>query len=211
MILVTVGTSPYPFDRLLTAVATLGPNEDVVAQCGVSTVRPSCATCVDFLPPAQWNSLMQKARVTVMHAGVGSVAASLRHGKRPIIVPRLASHGEQIDDHQLHFARQLARAGLATSLECCDQLEQVVANEHPPRDPTGPSPKLIAELIAQIAPNVPLASPPPQPNERLARAKERASRSGRWRASRGCGPAPHGNAGPAPARCPVQGREDEPN
>lgn len=116
MILVTIGTSD-PFDRLLAAVALLPPGEEIVAQCGDSTVRPANARCVSFLGFGELNALIVSARIVVTHAGAGSVITALSAGRRPIVVPRLRRYGEAVDDHQVEFGRSLAAAGLATIVE----------------------------------------------------------------------------------------------
>lgn len=116
MILVTIGTSD-PFDRLLAAVALLPPGEEIVAQCGDSSVRPANARCVGFLAFDELTDLVGRARVVVMHAGAGSVLTALAAGRRPIVIPRLRRHGEAVDDHQVEFGRSLAAAGLVTMVE----------------------------------------------------------------------------------------------
>jgi UDP-N-acetylglucosamine transferase subunit ALG13 len=125
-VLVTVGTSDTPFDRLLNAVERIG--ERLTVQHGPSSVRPEGARCFGVLPPEQLDGLIRLSRVVVTHAGIGSVAAALAHGRRPIVVPRLARLGEAVDDHQVSFARRLASAGLATLVENLDDLADVVAH-----------------------------------------------------------------------------------
>jgi UDP-N-acetylglucosamine transferase subunit ALG13 len=112
VILVTVGTNEARFDRLLRAVDGLGDGEELLVQHGPSTVRPAGARCVDFLPFDELAAEMRRARVVITHAGVGSTITSLLNGKRPVVVPRLASMGEAVDDHQVPFARRLHEAGL---------------------------------------------------------------------------------------------------
>ncbi len=70
---------------------------------------------------------VRRARVTVMHAGVGSMMAALTNGKRPVVVPRLARYGEAVDDHQVPLARRLEAAGLVTLVEDLDHLPDAVA------------------------------------------------------------------------------------
>jgi UDP-N-acetylglucosamine transferase subunit ALG13 len=126
VILVTIGTSD-PFDRLLAAVAKLPPGEEIVAQCGDSTVRPANARCVSFLGFDELNALILAARVVVMHAGAGSVLTAHAAGRRPVVVPRLRRYGEAVDDHQVEFGRSLAAAELVTLVEDPDDLPGVIA------------------------------------------------------------------------------------
>lgn len=112
MILVTVGTSDQPFDRLLDSVAPLSEREEVIVQHGASAVRPPGADCVAFLRYDDLLDRMRQARAIVTHAGVGSIMAARLVGKRPFVVPRLRDLGEAVDDHQLELATKLDEAGL---------------------------------------------------------------------------------------------------
>jgi UDP-N-acetylglucosamine--N-acetylmuramyl-(pentapeptide) pyrophosphoryl-undecaprenol N-acetylglucosamine transferase len=127
MIFVSVGTNEARFDRLLRAVAGLGAGEELVVQHGPSPVRPTGATCVDFLSFEQMTEHLARARVAVLHAGVGSVLAALAAGTRPVVVPRLQRHGEAVDDHQVGFGRRLHEEGLVVLVEDPAQLPEVVA------------------------------------------------------------------------------------
>jgi len=152
MILVTVGVSNIPFDRLVAAVDSLvAEDEAVIAQCGAARVRPERAVHFDFLPFEELEELVAKARAVVCHAGIGSVALCVSRGLHPIVVPRLSSLGECVDDHQLTFARRLAALGLATAIEDVDELADAVraAPSHQPA--TGLSSTLAYELIDYIS------------------------------------------------------------
>jgi UDP-N-acetylglucosamine transferase subunit ALG13 len=127
MIFVTVGTNEAAFDRLLRHLDGIADGEELVVQHGASSVRPSGATCLDFLPFDELSVLMRRARVVVTHAGVGSIVAALTNGKRPLVVPRLARYGEAVDDHQVPLARRLAGSGLVTLVEDVAELPQALA------------------------------------------------------------------------------------
>jgi UDP-N-acetylglucosamine transferase subunit ALG13 len=129
VILITLGTQAFPFDRLLRGLG--GVDEELVVQGGASTVRPEGATWFDYLPYPELLEHVRRARVVVSHAGVGSVMTVVAEGKRPVVVPRLQAHGEAVDDHQLPFARRLAEAGLVVLVEDPAQLPDVVT-ETPP-------------------------------------------------------------------------------
>jgi UDP-N-acetylglucosamine transferase subunit ALG13 len=117
VIFVTVGTNEARFDRLLHAVDALAVDEEIVAQCGSSPVRPSNARCVDFLHFDDMVEHIRRAQVVVAHAGVGTVLVALANGRRAIVVPRLQRYGEAVDDHQLGFARRLHEVGLVHLVE----------------------------------------------------------------------------------------------
>ena len=118
MIFVTVGTNEARFDRLLRAVSELDVDEPVVVQHGHSTpIAPPHAELVPFLAFDEMVATIRLARVVVTHAGVGSIMVALANERRPIVVPRLASKGEAVDDHQLQLGRRFAAAGLVTLVE----------------------------------------------------------------------------------------------
>jgi beta-1,4-N-acetylglucosaminyltransferase len=127
VIFVTVGTSNLRFDRLLKAVSSLELDERVVVQCGPGRSLVPRAVCVDYFGFADFECLIQEARVVVSHAGIGTVALCLQHGRRPFLVPRRRSLGEAADDHQLGFARRLAADGLAIAVEDVDELDAALA------------------------------------------------------------------------------------
>jgi UDP-N-acetylglucosamine transferase subunit ALG13 len=127
MIFVTVGTNEAPFDRLIRALERIPAGEPLVVQTGASAVRPAAATCFEHLPFDVLSDYVRRARTVVTHAGVGSVLVALSNGKRPVVVPRLARHGEAVDDHQLTFASRFARAGLVTLVEDEDALPEALA------------------------------------------------------------------------------------
>lgn len=128
MILVTTGTNEARFDRLISSLDSIPGHEEIIAQTGASAVRPARAKCVDFLPFDELSSLVQQARVVVMHAGIGSILLALSHGKRPIVVTRSKKHGEAVDDHQMPVALRFADAGLVTLLQDLEQLPSAVNN-----------------------------------------------------------------------------------
>ena len=147
-VLVTVGTNEAPFDRLVGAATGL-TGEPVIVQHGPSKIRPHGANSVDYLPFEEFDALVASARVVVTHAGIGSVAAALAHGRRPVVVPRLHRFGEAVDDHQSSFARRLADASLVTVVEDLDQLPEVVAMSDHSAAPTA-GPDLSLEIRAVL-------------------------------------------------------------
>jgi UDP-N-acetylglucosamine transferase subunit ALG13 len=146
-VLVTVGTNEAPFDRLLRGAATIR-EERLVVQYGSSRIRPAGAKCLDYVPFDAFDELVRSARVVVTHAGIGSVAAALAHGRRPVVVPRLHRFGEAVDDHQVFFAQQLEAAGLATVVDDVDTLADAVATgDHTAASKPGPD---LAAAIREV-------------------------------------------------------------
>ena len=118
MIFVSVGTNEARFDRLLRALAELPGDEALVVQHGHSSATSGeRVELVDFLSFDEMADAIQRCRVFVTHAGVGSVLVALSNGKRPVVVPRRKAFGEAVDDHQLQLGRRFAAAGLVTLIE----------------------------------------------------------------------------------------------
>jgi len=101
MIVVTVGTNPFP--RLVSAMdkyaGKLG--EVVLMQISRAQFEPQHGQVCDFLPDIQ--EYFERASVVVTHAGIGTVAEILRVGTPFVMVPRRAHLGEHFDDHQWQF------------------------------------------------------------------------------------------------------------
>lgn len=149
MILVTVGTSSTPFDRLVRAAGSLSETEPVIVQHGASAERPDVARCVATLPARELQALVAEARAVVTHCGVGSVLTALFAGRTPVVVPRLARHGEAVDDHQLELARRLDAIGLAVLVEDVAELADAVAAA-PEGVVRPPATRLVGDLRAYL-------------------------------------------------------------
>ena len=112
MILATVGTHEDPFDRLLKELdrlcATGAITEPVFCQSGYCTFEPAHVTCARQLPFEELQQKMREARVIITHGGPATIMQALAHGKVPLVVPRQASFGEHVDDHQVRFANKIS-------------------------------------------------------------------------------------------------------
>ena len=151
MILVTVGASNLPFDRLVEAADGLSAGgETVVLQYGAARVRPRRAVSFDYLPFTELQEWVSKARLVVCHAGIGSVGLCLSIGLHPIVVPRRKRLHECVDEHQVTFGRRLAELGLATTVEDVSQLPRAVRSASTRQARTGLSRQLADELIEYI-------------------------------------------------------------
>jgi exopolysaccharide biosynthesis glucuronosyltransferase PssE len=163
MIFATIGTTAR-FDRLLSALTHLDAAEELVVQCGDSSVRPAGATCVEFLSYDRLVELIGAASVVVAHAGVGTILTCLANGKRPIIVPRLARFGEAVDDHQVELSARLEQLGIVTVVG--DPGELPTAIESAPRHLTpgrlGAAPELVSSIRSFVESEVAARSAHPQ-------------------------------------------------
>jgi UDP-N-acetylglucosamine transferase subunit ALG13 len=150
MILVTLGTLHFPFDRLLRALEALPADEELVVQTRAPGRPPERARLVSDLPYDELVEEIRRARAVVCHAGVGSVLTVLANGKRPVVVPRLHRFGEAVDDHQLPFARRLANAGLVTLVEDVAALPEAVARAADAPPPAHAANRLALDLRATL-------------------------------------------------------------
>lgn len=135
MIFVTVGTHQQAFQRLLDGLVNL-PDDELVVQYGYG--RPPLGTeeAAAFFGYREVLERMERARVVVTHAGVGSILTALRVGHTPVVVPRLHSFGEHVDDHQVELVRRLEEEGRVLAAWDISELAGAVARV-PPRQAPG--------------------------------------------------------------------------
>lgn len=117
--LVTIGSEQFPFARGLEAAKD--------ALDGVATSWQTGNTPADGLglegevrawwPGSELATKAREADVVLTHAGVGSILMVLRTGRCPVVIPRLHSLGEHIDDHQLQLSNTLAERDLVVVAE----------------------------------------------------------------------------------------------
>jgi UDP-N-acetylglucosamine transferase subunit ALG13 len=112
---VTLGTmEDYSFRRLVDRVLALLPSEvEVLWQVGCTDVSDLPIAARRQIPAHALQEAVSAADVLIAHAGCGSSLSALAAGKLPVLVPRSATHGENVDDHQSLLAGELSRRGLA--------------------------------------------------------------------------------------------------
>ncbi|HEY3952565.1 MAG TPA: hypothetical protein VGM53_04260 [Streptosporangiaceae bacterium] len=124
-ILVTVGMGPWPFDRLIGAIAPLCTDHEVFAQTGTATVRPPCPHRA-FVPFGELQERLGKADVVITHAG-NTVRLVQRAHKVPIAVARQAGLGEMSNDHQVRYLRMEEASGPVIAMWDVARLAEAVA------------------------------------------------------------------------------------
>jgi UDP-N-acetylglucosamine transferase subunit ALG13 len=115
LIFLTVGNWHKGFDRLVKAVDELKARkditDDIIAQIGSGSYRPSNLKVIEYCSPNEFTKLVATSTIVISHAGMGTIGQAIKLGKCIIIIPRKASLGEHIDDHQYTTAKQLEVEG----------------------------------------------------------------------------------------------------
>ncbi len=112
---VSLGTSgSFGFRRLVERLVDIVPSDvEVLWQTGSTNVSRLGIESRASVPEAELASAIRDADAVVAHAGAGIALTILGAGKVPLLVPRLASRGEHVDDHQRQIADQMSLRGLA--------------------------------------------------------------------------------------------------
>ncbi|MDC9514548.1 glycosyltransferase [Pseudoalteromonas sp. CST5] len=114
IILVTVGTSQYDFDRLFEMLykQPLYNNDQVrwVIQAGHNKLKhsPAKGKVVDMITRSEMEQLVKSASLVISHCGIGSINQMLAYQKKVLFVPRVSKFNEFSDDHQLQIANEIS-------------------------------------------------------------------------------------------------------
>ena len=131
MILVTVGTVPQSFNRLLKTVDELVNKgkikEKVIMQIGNSTYEPKNVRWFRFTSNKEIDNLNRNARIVITHGGAGNILTALNYGKIIIAIPRLKKFNEHTDNHQLDLVRTLEKHGKIIAVYDIKDLEKAVS------------------------------------------------------------------------------------
>ena len=110
MILVTVGSQKFQFNRLLEKIDELIDKkvitDKVFAQIGVSDYKPKNYEYVEFTTQDEFNKLLDESNMVITHAGTGVIVNAVKKEKKVIAIPRLEKYGEHVDDHQILLIKQ---------------------------------------------------------------------------------------------------------
>ncbi len=140
-VFVTVGMGPWPFDRLLQALAPVCSRHDVFVQRGNSSVPLTCPSA-DFLGWSETQRRLREADVVITHAG-NTVRLVQRMGKIPIAIARESTRGEMRNDHQVEYLARERATGRMIALEgSLSELLDIV-EQHPETEA-----RMLAELGA---------------------------------------------------------------
>lgn len=139
-VLVTLGTEQFPFPRALDAARPALDGMDVAWQTGHT---PGLRLAGDARPWWSAADLGERARTSdaiITHAGVGSILMALRAGICPVVIPRLHSRAEHVDDHQLELAAALHARRLVVLAAPGDELAGALATATARRVSRAPDP-----------------------------------------------------------------------
>ena len=125
MIFVTVGTHNQGFYRLVKKADEIADSmgEEIIIQRGHTAYEPRYASFFDFDSRNEMRALIEKARMIVSHGGAGSIIFALSAGKPVIVVPRLKTYKEHVNEHQLELARALEEEGKVKAVYDIEELE----------------------------------------------------------------------------------------
>ena len=130
MILVTLGTGEYQFNRLMEAIQKQidkgNIKDKVVVQAGHTKFESKDMEIFDLIPIEEFNKLMSECDLLITHGGVGSITTGLQNNKKIIAASRLEKYGEVANDHQLQIIKNFSDAGYIISLDNFNDLGKVI-------------------------------------------------------------------------------------
>lgn len=130
LIFVTVGSRPYPFDRLFKKIDNLIEegiiNDDVFAQIGSSKYQPKNYEFSDYISQEEFISYIEKSDIVISHGASGSIVKALKANKKVIAVTRLEKYGEHIDDHQIQMNKAFEMNSLVLAVYEIDELKDAI-------------------------------------------------------------------------------------
>lgn len=119
MILVSVGTEQFPFNRLMNWINDLieegflrPDEEEIVIQYGACQFVPHGVKGYSILPQSEFHACLEKARLIIAHCGEGTIDLLAKFSKPFILVPRSVNFKEHVDDHQIELAEILEKRGV---------------------------------------------------------------------------------------------------
>ena len=127
MILVLLGTSPYPFNRLLIAVDEWSRHsrERVVVQSGSTPTEEVSLECHPFVDHSVILNWLEECELVICQGGFGSIGDSLRARRPTIVVPRRPELNEA-RHCQDELVAALAAKGLIIRLDDVKDLSHAI-------------------------------------------------------------------------------------
>lgn len=125
---VTVGNASQSFARLLEGVRQIASRlpQPVIVQHGHTPFQDGICRSMPFLGADEFMRHVHDADLLIMHAGAGSMIHAMEVGKVPVVMPRRATFGEHVNDHQAELAQALADTGRVVLADKSEDLMQAV-------------------------------------------------------------------------------------
>lgn len=146
MILVTVGTERFSFNRLMEWIDSLiqqnliqPEQEEIIIQYGSCSITPQGTNNFSVLPSEEFNQIVSQARLIIAHCGEGTIDLLSKITKPFVLVPRSSKYQEHVDNHQIELAEALADQGVPIAHSSQDLLDfitnpQLVKIRHCPTE-----------------------------------------------------------------------------
>lgn len=131
MILITVGSSEFQFNRLLKNIDELCEKKiiegsEVIAQVGYSTYIPKYYRYFEMIDKEQFNKYLEDASLIITHAGVGTIISSLKKKRKVIVFPRLKEFNEHVDNHQLEISKSFEISNYIKVANNFEELKKII-------------------------------------------------------------------------------------
>ena len=115
MILLTIGTYPLAFDRMVKTIDEMYQKgeikEKVFAQIGYGNYEPKFIPFERLMEKEVFDETLASASALIGHAGMGTISLALKHNKPLLVMPRLKKFGEHVNNHQVDTAHKFEDLG----------------------------------------------------------------------------------------------------
>lgn len=153
MVLLLLGTNPYPFRRIVDRVDQWCKRENihVIGQTGHTPVDDVSFECHPFVGHDQIIEWISEAQFIICQGGFGGIKDCLELNKPVLAVPRLPKNGECIDS-QTELVEALEQEGRIIALYDIDQFDTAIESIRrfkPPVSMGSRIPDLVAKLITE--------------------------------------------------------------
>lgn len=132
MILVTVGSTGFKFDRLFRILDELCDEgvltgDKLVVQTGKTDYEPRNFKSFEFIEYEKMEELVSSSEYIICHSGTGTVVGALKKGKKIIVFPRLKVFNEHESNHQLDLAETFCQEGYVLAAKDKSELKNAIA------------------------------------------------------------------------------------
>lgn len=133
MIFLTVGTTKFPFERLLKAVEDslikVSSQEELIVQFGNNHYQFNYKNVKVFreIPFNKLIDYFKEARIIISHGGPATIFLALKYGQnKPLIIPRLSRFNEHVNNHQEFFVDSLKKNKMIVTVLSSEKAEDII-------------------------------------------------------------------------------------